>query len=64
MKLAIPIDVLVGISRTNRRLLELPTVLSERTAQGCKTLRLEFCVLLNVVIICDYRIVHIFSGAR
>ena len=61
MKLYLPVDWDIAIGTSRRRLLELPTVLSERAGQGCRTLRLEFCVLLNVVIICDYKVLRVWS---
>ena len=60
MKLFVPIDLFVGISRSNRRLLEVPTVLYDSTDRR-RSIRFEFCLLLNVVIICDYKIIRIFS---
>ena len=60
MKLFVPIDMFVGISRSRRRLLEVPTVLCDSTGKG-KAIRFEFCLLLNVVIICDYKVIRIFS---
>jgi hypothetical protein len=61
MRFRIPTDFLVAVSRSNRRTIEIPTVLVDELGNGNKAVRLEFALLLNVVIICDYRVVHIFS---
>ena len=61
MRFRIPTDFLVAVSRSNRRIIEIPTVLVDEVGNSNKTVRLEFALLLNVVIICDYRVIHIFS---
>lgn len=57
MSIWLPVDFYLSLSRSRKRLLEVPTVMLHSGVT--KAVRIEFCVLLHICLIVDFSLVRL-----
>ena len=60
MRIWLPVDFYLSVSRSRKRLLEVPTVIFHRGVT--RAVRIECCILLHFCLILDFALINLNRG--